>query len=133
MLPGVLLMAAGMAAVFVTVTLVATSGVTHKESGLVSGLLNTGQQVGGAIGLAVLTVISTAASKSQLAAAGNNAAAVPEALVHGFRQGFIAAALFAVAASLVALVVIQKHKTTDKDLAQEAETEAEALPAIPGV
>ncbi len=57
-LPGTILMATGMAAVFVVNTMVTTSGVSHKESGLVSGLLNTGQQIGGAIGLAVLTVIS---------------------------------------------------------------------------
>jgi hypothetical protein len=100
---------------------------------LVSGLLNTGQQVGGAIGLAVLTVISTAATKSQIAATNNDPAMLPNALVHGFHQGFIAAAVFAVGAATVALVVLKNQTATSKDLAQEAETEAEALPAIPGV
>jgi predicted MFS family arabinose efflux permease len=130
-LPGTLLMASGMAAVFVTATMATTNGVSHKESGLVSGLLNTGQQVGGAIGLAVLTVVSTAATKSELA--NNGAAGVPHALVHGFHHGFIAAAIFAVISSVVALVVFKVHKPTADDVAQEAETEAEALAAIPGV
>lgn len=132
-LPGTILIAAGMASMFVTVTLMATSGVSHKESGLVSGLLNTGQQVGGAIGLAVLTVVSTAATKSKLAEVGSGAITMPDALVYGFHRGFIAAAVFAIAASVVALVVFKPHKPTKTDLNREAETEAEALPAIPGV
>ena len=129
-LPGTLLMASGMAAVFVTATMATTSGVSHKESGLVSGLLNTGQQVGGAIGLAVLTVVSTAATKSELLR--NGAASQVNALVHGFHQGFVAAAIIAVIAGAVALVVFKVHKPSEADLAQEAETEAEALAAIPG-
>lgn len=132
-LPGTILMAGGMAAVFVVTTMVTTSGVSHEESGLVSGILNTGQQIGGALGLAVLAVISTAATKSEMAVASGNPAALPEALVHGFQRGFIAAAVFAVAASVVALVVMKAHKPTKKDLAQEAETEAESLAALPGV
>jgi len=132
-LPGIIIMAGGMAAVFVTVTLVTTSGISHKESGLVSGLLNTGQQIGGAIGLAVLTVVSTAATKTQLAGGSGDPAAIPAALVYGFRHGFMVASLFAVAASVVALLVLKVHKTSATDMIREAETEAEALPAIPGV
>jgi EmrB/QacA subfamily drug resistance transporter len=132
-LPGIILMAAGMAATFVTVTMVTTSGVSHEDSGLVSGLLNTGQQVGGAIGLAVLTVISTGATKDFMIEHRGDMAFAAEGAVHGFRHGFIAAAVFAVAASLVALVVLKNHKVTKADLDQEAETEAEALAAIPGV
>lgn len=129
--PGIVVMAAGMASVFVTATLAATNGVSQKESGLVSGLLNTGQQIGGAIGLAVLTVISTAATKSYVAA--NPFQAQAEGLVHGFHRGFIAAACFAVAASLVAAVVFKVHKPTKAETADDMENEAEALPAIPGV
>lgn len=133
-LPGILLTAGGMAAVFVTTTVVATSGVTHQESGLISGLLNTGQQIGGAIGLAVLTVVSTTVTRNDLAASGSADPAVAlTALVHGFQQGFLAASLFAVAAGIVALVVLKTHKPSKKDLQYETESEAEALPAIPGV
>ena len=131
-LPGIVLMAAGMATVFVLATMATTSGVSHEDSGLVSGLLNTGQQVGGAIGLAVLTVISTAATKSELIKAHGDQALIPSAIVHGFHQGFKAAAVFAVGASIVALVVFKTHKVTNDDMDNEAETEAEALAAIPG-
>ncbi|HSX28260.1 MAG TPA: MFS transporter [Candidatus Saccharimonadales bacterium] len=132
-LPGIALMSMGMAAVFVTTTLVTTSGISHKESGLVSGILNTAQQVGGALGLAVLAVVSTAVTKSDLIASHGNPAAVPNALVHGFQRGFLTAVLFAVAASIVAATILKVRKTTQADLDQEAETEAESLSAIPGV
>lgn len=132
-LPAILLCAGGMAAVFVTTTLVVTSGVSHEESGLISGLLNTGQQIGGAIGLAVLTVVSTTVTKNEIAAAHGSTAALPTALVHGFQKGFLAASLFAVAGSLVVMLVIKTRKPTKSDLARENETEAEAMPAAPGV
>jgi predicted MFS family arabinose efflux permease len=132
-LPAILLCSAGMAAVFVTTTVVVTSGVSHEESGLISGLLNTGQQIGGAIGLAVLTVVSTTVTKADLAAARGDAAAVPAALVHGFQKGFIVASLFAVAGSLVVLFVIKSRRPTKADQDRELEAEAEAMPAAPGV
>jgi EmrB/QacA subfamily drug resistance transporter len=137
--PAIALMAAGMAAVFVTVTVVTTTGTSQEESGLVSGLLNTGQQIGGAIGLAVLSVVSTSVTKSDLADAAANAtnpasvqAAVPAALVHGFQRGFATAALFAVAASLVAAVVIKARKPSPAQAERALEVEAEAVPAIAG-
>jgi EmrB/QacA subfamily drug resistance transporter len=130
-LPGIVLLAGGMAAVFVTVTTATTSGVSHEESGLVSGLLNTGQQVGGAIGLAVLSVISATTTKADIVAAHGNPAAITPALVHGFQQGFLAASGFAIAASLIALTVFKVHKPAPGD-APESEVEAEALAAIPG-
>jgi sugar phosphate permease len=113
--------------------MVATNGVSHEESGLVSGLLNTGQQVGGAIGLATLTAISTPVTRADIAAAAGNPAAIPAAMVHGFHHGFIAAAFFAVAAGLVAITVIKYVRPSKEELARETETEAEAMPAIPGV
>jgi EmrB/QacA subfamily drug resistance transporter len=132
-LPGIVLMASGMAAVFVTATVVTTSGLSHEESGLVSGLLNTVQQVGGAIGLAVLSVVSSSVTKHELAKNGGDGASTLIALVHGFQRGFLVAALFTVIATLVAIFVLKVHKPPAADLAQEAETEAEALPAAPGV
>ena len=132
-LPGIALMAAGMAAFFVTNTVVATSGSSHEESGLISGLLNTGQQIGGAIGLAVLSVVSTGVTKHDIAAAHGKASAVPIALVHGFQRGFVVAVLFAVLASIIALTVLKAKRPTAADLAQEGEAENEALAALPGV
>jgi EmrB/QacA subfamily drug resistance transporter len=139
LLPAIVLMAIGMAMVFVTVTVVTTTGSSQEESGLVSGLLNTGQQIGGAIGLAVLSVVSTSVTKSDLAAAAVNAtspasvqAAIPAALVHGFQRGFAVAALFAVGASVVAALVIRARKPSRAQADAALVAEAEAVPAIPG-
>jgi hypothetical protein len=66
-----------------------------------------------------------------MAAAHGNPAALPEALVHGFQQGFRAAVIFALAASVVALVVL-KSKKPNVSINGEREDEAEALAAIPG-
>jgi len=131
--PGIALMAIGMAAVFVTTTIVTTSGASREEAGLLSGLLNTGQQIGGAIGLAVLSVVSTAVTKKDMVAAHGSMAALPSALVHGFQRGFLVAAFFAVGASFISLVVLKIHKPTATNLEQELELEAEAAAAIPGV
>ncbi len=132
-LPGIILMAGGMAAVFVTGTMVTTSGASHEESGLISGLINAGGQVGGAIGLAVLTVVSVAATNSKLAEFMGDPARSVEALVYGFHQGFLVAAGFALASAVVAALVLKNRKPSKDDLEHEMEREAEALPAIPGV
>jgi EmrB/QacA subfamily drug resistance transporter len=131
--PGIALMASGMAAVFVTNTVVTSSGASKQEAGLISGLLNTGQQIGGAIGLAVLSVVSTALTKHDIAAAHGNQSAVPAAMVHGFQRGFLVAALFTLLGSIISLLVLRAQKPSTTDIAREMEEEAEALPAIPGV
>ena len=64
-LPAMVLMAAGIAMLFVTLTVVAVTKVTATDSGLASALLNVGQQVGGSIGLAVLATAFTSAAKSE--------------------------------------------------------------------
>jgi hypothetical protein len=63
--PAMMVMAIGMAMVFVTLTVVAVTKVTNTDTGLASALLNVGQQVGGSIGLAVLATVFASASKSE--------------------------------------------------------------------
>ena len=137
-LPGIVLMASGMASIFVTATMATTAGIPNHESGLVSGLLNTGQQIGGAIGLAALTVVSTSAFKDHLVQlltsghAPNDPETINTALVYGFHKGFIAAAFFGVAASAVALIVFKVHKPSRADIEDDTQDQAESLAAIPG-
>lgn len=126
--PGMILLAIGMGATFVSVTIAATSGVPHHESGLASGILNTSQQVGGALGLAVLTGIATSASKEYLEnlnlLSPPSAAQQAAAAVQGYHDGYLIAAGFAVLASLVGLFVIRSVK------AKTDPSHGEAVPAI---
>src|SRR3954470_2929145 len=82
LLPGLLLMAIGLGAVFVGVTTAANAGVPSDKAGLAAGLLSTSQQVGMALGLAVLSAIATAQTQHRLAAH----AARPEALTSGYQR-----------------------------------------------
>ncbi len=111
--PGLILLGLGMGATFVSVTIAATSGVPHHEAGLASGILNTSQQIGGAVGLAVLTGIATSSSARYItnlhlhAAPGHQAVAA--ATVHGFHDGYLIASTFGIVASLIATFVIRNQ------------------------
>jgi EmrB/QacA subfamily drug resistance transporter len=101
-----LVVAVGMGFAFVPVMIAAVSGVGERESGLASGLINTSQQVGGALGLAVLATIANAKTNDLLAEGGGQAA-VPAALTEGFQLAFYGAAAFAIGGALLAAVLIR--------------------------
>ena len=114
-LPALLLTSLGMGAVFLPLTLIATTGLDDTDQGLASGLFNTSQQVGGALGLAILT--SLAASKT----ASVHGVSQSEALVQGFHVAFLGGAVFIILALGVFLALLRKHHV--------ARIEAEAAPA----
>src|SRR4051794_29576602 len=97
------IVAVGLGFSFVSQTLTATNGVRASEAGLASGLINTSQQVGGALGLAVLSTLATSRTQD-VAATG---ASVPASLVEGFQLAFLVAAGIAFAGALIALVGIR--------------------------
>ncbi len=70
LLPGIMLASIGMGLVFVPITLIATSGVPVNDAGLASGLFNTSQQIGGALGLALLSTLATNRTSDELASLG---------------------------------------------------------------
>lgn len=116
-LPGLILMGIGMGAIFVSITIAATSGVPGNKSGLASGLLNTSQQIGGAIGLAILTGIASSGATSymkHLSSAPNQLTPVL-AEVHGFQHAFYTASAFMVAASVLAFILIKQQKGNKVD------------------
>lgn len=116
--PGMAVMALGMGATFVSVTIAATSGVPHDRSGLASGILNTAQQVGGAVGLAVLTGIAASATTHYLHAlhsAPSHAQQVA-GYVQGLHQGYLTASTFGLVASLIALLVIRNSRDSSGPL-----------------
>ena len=103
-LPGVMLISIGMGLVFVPVTLIATSGVPVNDAGLASGLFNTAQQIGGALGLALLITLSTNRTESELSSLGREPtrSETSEALVSGFHvTWFMSALLIAVGGVLL--------------------------------
>jgi EmrB/QacA subfamily drug resistance transporter len=119
--PGMALMGLGMGATFVSVTIAATSGVARQESGLASGLLNTSQQIGGSIGLAILTGVSATGSAHYITKLHLHKAATnyqtAAAAVHGYHNGYLVASSFGVVASLLATIII-KVKTTNNTAGQ---------------
>ena len=112
--PGMILLGLGMGGTFVSATIAATDGVPPDESGLASGLLNTSQQIGGAVGLAVLTGIATTATTNYLTdlnlQAQPTTQQIAAATVQGFHDGYLIAAGFAICASLIATFVLKQTK-----------------------
>src|SRR3954451_3287629 len=103
-LPPMVLLGTGAGLCFPALMTLAMSGATASDSGLASGLVNTAQQVGGALGLAVLATLSTTRT-ADLRAAGSGPDA---ALVGGYHLAFGIAALLVLAALAVALVVLRR-------------------------
>jgi EmrB/QacA subfamily drug resistance transporter len=120
LLPGFLLISIGMGFSFVPISIAALAGVQHSEAGLASGLINTSQQIGGALGIAALSAIATSATDDAVA----TGSAVPVALTDGFHAAFAAAAVVTFAGVLISLFVIR-----GSDLTAEQE-QRDAVPAL---
>jgi predicted MFS family arabinose efflux permease len=110
--PGLAFIALGMGLSFVSVTVAATSGVRADESGLASGILNTSQQIGGSLGLAILSGIAATAATNSMASSSHGPLAIATASVAGYHAAFHVAIGFAVAASLLAFIVIREQPRT---------------------
>jgi EmrB/QacA subfamily drug resistance transporter len=103
LLPGFLVIAVGMGFTFVPISIAALAGVKPSEAGLASGLINTSQQVGGALGIAALSAVATATTSDRIAEGGGRAVALTE----GFQTAFVAGSAVAVVGVLVALFVVR--------------------------
>ena len=99
-----LLAAAGLGFGFVTSTIAAVSGVEEREQGLASGLINTSQQIGGALGLAVLSTIATSRTDAVMASGGSS---LPSALTEGFQRAFLGGAVIAALGFAATLILIR--------------------------
>ncbi len=101
-----LLAAVGLGFSFVPVTIGGTTGIAPDEAGLASGLINAGQQVGGALGLAILAALATARTDAVATGPGRPSA---EALTEGFQAAFLGGAAFALLGALIAVVLIRSE------------------------
>jgi MFS family permease len=105
LLPGFLLIGAGLGLSLVPISIAALAGVRASEAGLASGLINTSQQIGGALGIAALSAAATSTTSDGIAAGK----ALPFALTDGFHTAFSIGAIAGLVGVLVALVVIRRR------------------------
>ena len=105
-LPGLLLISVGLGFGFTVGTLAATSGIEARWQGVASGVFNTSQQVGGAVGLAILATVAGAITESM--AESSPVGSAPEALTSGFAVAFLVAAGFGLAAALAVWTLVRE-------------------------
>ena len=111
-----LLAAIGLGLSFVPVTIAAVTGIEPQEAGLASGLINTAQQIGGALGVAVLSSIAT----SRTAGFGPGAEADPVAVTEGFQTAFLVGAGFAIVGAILAATLISSRDAREHAVAARA-------------
>ena len=117
--------AVGLGLAFVPVTIAAVTGTSPREAGLASGLINTSQQVGGALGLAILATVANSRTQSLFHAGVHNPAL---ALTKGFDRAFLFGAAFALVGAVLAAVMISSRDSRQHvEAAKAGEPEAVAV------
>jgi EmrB/QacA subfamily drug resistance transporter len=106
LLPGFLLLGIGIGFSFVPISIAALAGIQASEAGLASGLINTSQQIGGALGIAMLSAIANSRTNDAIA----SGTAVPDALVHGFTTAFAIGAVVAALGVVAGLTLIRRDE-----------------------
>jgi EmrB/QacA subfamily drug resistance transporter len=99
LLPALVIMSLGLGGVFVGVTTAAQAGVPGEQAGLAAAMINSSTWIGGALGVAIFSAVSTSRASDLLAAHATPA----EALTSGFQRALLLAAIFLAAAALIAL------------------------------
>ena len=113
LLVGLLPMSIGMGLVFVPITLLATSGVSADDSGLASGLFNTAQQVGGSLGLAILSTLAASQTSKLLS---DHSTTVAAARVSGYHVAFLAAGIMLAAGAVIMAVGLRQRHMKEVEL-----------------
>jgi EmrB/QacA subfamily drug resistance transporter len=125
LLPGLVIMSFGLGFVFVGVNTAANDGVPSDKAGLAAALVNTSTWLGGALGLAIFSVIATSRTDDLLAAH----VGLADALTSGFRRALVACSIFLLGAALVALRATNTRGETTEAAAPAPEAD-ELVPAL---
>jgi EmrB/QacA subfamily drug resistance transporter len=116
-----ILVGVGLGFAFVPVTIAAVAGTRSDEAGLASGLINTSQQVGGALGLAILAALANSRTADVIAGGEHNHAV---ALTEGFQRAFLIGAGFALAGAILTVLLISSSDSREHaEAAQRGEVE----------
>jgi len=126
LLPGLVMMSIGFGAVFVGVTTAANAGVPSDKAGLAAGLLATSQQLGMALGLAILSAIATARTDHLLAGHATR----PDALTSGYQQALLVCSLFVLTAAAIATRIPNARATAQPLVVAEAAPEPAPEPTL---
>ena len=114
LLPAMVIMSVGLAAVFIPVSSTALIGVGHHDAGVASAVLNSSQQIGGSLGTALLNTVFASGVTAYLVSHVHSPAEaqqlVPSALIHGYHVAFLWGAVLLTAALVVAVVFINAKK-----------------------
>jgi MFS family permease len=113
LLPGFLLIGFGLGFSFVPISIAALAGIEPAEAGLASGLINTSQQVGGALGIAALSTIATSRTEDAVVGGASHA----DGLVTGFHAAFVAAVIV-VAIGVVASFFLVRSDELEQPLVE---------------
>jgi EmrB/QacA subfamily drug resistance transporter len=116
LLPGTALTGFSIVMVIVAVTIAATTGIEDREQGMVSGLLATAQEIGAALGLAIVIAVATDRTQMVMAQAGETAHTKSIALTAGFRAALSVSMGLAISGVLVAILVLQKTDCRKKTM-----------------
>ena len=117
--PPFVLSGIGMAFAFIPMTIGALAGVRSSDAGIASGLINTSQQVGGAIGVAVATTIAATYTSRYLVAHPGVNPTDGAALTHGFSIAFYALAGLAALAAVAAAVLVESQPALAEGVEEE--------------
>ena len=123
LMPGFLIIGVGIGFSFVPISIAALAGVKAAEAGLASGLINTSQQIGGALGIAALSTIATSKTQDSV----SSGSTLPVALVDGFQSAFLVGAIVAALGVVAALTLIRRDELaveTADELVPEAVLDA---------
>jgi EmrB/QacA subfamily drug resistance transporter len=129
-LPGILVIGLGLGFTFVPLTLIGTTNVDARDAGLASGLFNTSQQIGGALGLAILSTFAANRTTSDLDALGHapSASESAGALVSGYHVGFVAGAGLLLLGVFVTAALLRRSDVATLDQAQEPDEQPTVQP-----